>query len=79
MMQLGKAIDQVCEEKARKLKREDYKPILSSTLYIMHLETYLSQKQPTNFSEEANFPASWKILVNTSVNADIFTYRPPPS
>ena len=49
MAQLGKAIDQVRAEEARKLKREGYEPILSSTRWLFlkrpeHLTTKQASK-----------------------------------
>ena len=45
MTQLGKAIDQVRAEEARKLKREGYEPILSSTRWLF-------LKRPENLTEK---------------------------
>ena len=52
MAQLGKAIDQVRAEEARKLKREGYEPILSSTRWLfLKCPEHLTAKQASKLAD----------------------------
>lgn len=51
MTQLGKAIDQVHAEEARKLKREGYEPILSATRWLfLKRPEHLTAKQASKLA-----------------------------
>ena len=70
MAQLGKGIDQVRAEEARKLKCEGYEPILSSTRWLfLKRPEYLTAKQASKLADLLRY--NWKTVRSTLLKEEL--------